>query len=138
MGISEVCSPVTRKGSKVASGQPLTPGARSNPSRGPQMDSVPPQPAHGRVSKDQQQEPQEPDLAQRRVSGDQQQEPEPARTPAPRNDSVRNDIVVSGRSVFFSPGNNFANFPSSAPGAQSVRSGEKRSLWGRLKIFGCV
>jgi hypothetical protein len=27
-------SPVTRKGSKVSSGQPLGPGARSNPSRG--------------------------------------------------------------------------------------------------------
>ena len=31
MGISDVCSPVTRKGSKVASGQPLSPGARSAP-----------------------------------------------------------------------------------------------------------
>jgi hypothetical protein len=29
----EVCSPVTRKGSKVGSGQPLSPGARSAPSR---------------------------------------------------------------------------------------------------------
>jgi hypothetical protein len=33
MGISEVCSPVTIRGSKVASGQPLSPGAKSNPSR---------------------------------------------------------------------------------------------------------
>jgi hypothetical protein len=32
MGISDVCSPVTRKGSKVASGQPMSPGARSDPS----------------------------------------------------------------------------------------------------------
>jgi hypothetical protein len=49
MGISEVNSPVQRKGSKVGSGQPLSPGARSNPSRGETMDSVPPQPTHGRV-----------------------------------------------------------------------------------------
>ena len=42
----EVCSPVSRPGSKVGSGQPLSPGARSNPSRGsgPQADSVPSQP----------------------------------------------------------------------------------------------
>jgi len=33
MGISDVCSPVTRKGSKVASGQPMSPGARSAPGR---------------------------------------------------------------------------------------------------------
>ena len=48
MGISDVASPVTRKGSKVASGQPLSPGARSNPDRagGPKFDSVPPQPQH--------------------------------------------------------------------------------------------
>jgi len=48
MGISEVCSPVTRRGSKVASGQPLSPGARSDPGRegGPKFDSVPPQPQH--------------------------------------------------------------------------------------------
>jgi len=48
MGISDVCSPVTRKGSKVASGQPLSPGARSNPSRGDAAaaHSVPAQPAH--------------------------------------------------------------------------------------------
>ena len=41
----EVCSPVSRPGSKVGSGQPMSPGARSNPSRGsgPQADSVPPQ-----------------------------------------------------------------------------------------------
>ena len=46
MGISDVASPVTRKGSKVASGQPLSPGARSNPDRagGPKFDSVQPQP----------------------------------------------------------------------------------------------
>jgi hypothetical protein len=30
----EVQSPVSRRGSKVGSGQPLSPGARSNPSRG--------------------------------------------------------------------------------------------------------
>ena len=33
MGISDVCSPASRKGSKVASGQPLSPGARSAPGR---------------------------------------------------------------------------------------------------------
>jgi hypothetical protein len=32
MGISDVCSPVSRKNSKVGSGQPLSPGARSAPS----------------------------------------------------------------------------------------------------------
>ena len=52
MGIADVCSPVTRKGSKVGSNQPLGPGARSNPSRGDsqKFDSVPPQPSHVRVS----------------------------------------------------------------------------------------
>jgi hypothetical protein len=46
--MAEVESPVTRKGSKVGSGQPMSPGARSNPSRGsgPQTDSVPPQSSH--------------------------------------------------------------------------------------------
>jgi hypothetical protein len=39
MGISEVVSPVSRKGSKVGSGPPISPGARSMP-RG---DSVPEQ-----------------------------------------------------------------------------------------------
>jgi hypothetical protein len=44
MGISEVVSPVTRRGSKVASGQPLSPGARSDPGRegGPKFDNVQP------------------------------------------------------------------------------------------------
>jgi hypothetical protein len=42
----EIQSPVTRKGSKVGSGQPLSPGARSNPSRG-RSDSIPQQPSHG-------------------------------------------------------------------------------------------
>jgi hypothetical protein len=48
MGITEACSPVSRKGSKVGSGQPLSPGARSDPGRvgGPKWDSVPPQPQH--------------------------------------------------------------------------------------------
>jgi hypothetical protein len=41
----EICSPVTRKGSNVGSGQPLSPGARSNSSRG-RADSVPLQPGH--------------------------------------------------------------------------------------------
>jgi hypothetical protein len=45
MGISDVISPVTRKGSKVGSGQPMSPGARSDPSRGDQTEapSVEPQ-----------------------------------------------------------------------------------------------
>jgi hypothetical protein len=45
----EICSPVSRPGSKVGSGQPMSPGARSSPSRsaGPQIDSIPPQPTHG-------------------------------------------------------------------------------------------
>ena len=44
----EMCSPVSRPGSKVGSGQPLSPGARSNPSRGNgvSIDSVCPQPSH--------------------------------------------------------------------------------------------
>jgi hypothetical protein len=48
MGISEVVSPVTRRGSKVGSNQPLSPGARSDPGRegDPKFDSVPKQPAH--------------------------------------------------------------------------------------------
>jgi len=46
--VKEVCSPVSRPGSKVACGQPMSPGARSNPSRaeGPRFDSVPPQLQH--------------------------------------------------------------------------------------------
>jgi hypothetical protein len=45
--MAEVESPVTQKGSKVGSGQPMSPGAKSSPSRGsgPQADSVPSQPA---------------------------------------------------------------------------------------------
>jgi len=48
MGISDVISPVSRKGSKVGSvsGQPLSPGARSDPGRGDQTEapSVQPEP----------------------------------------------------------------------------------------------
>ena len=44
--MAEVESPVTRKGSKVGSGQPLSPGARSNPSRG-HTDSIPARPTYG-------------------------------------------------------------------------------------------
>jgi hypothetical protein len=52
MGITETCSPVSRKGSKVGSDQPLSPGAQSNPSRagGARFDSVPPQPPRTRAS----------------------------------------------------------------------------------------
>jgi hypothetical protein len=48
----EVCSPVSRKGSKVGSGPlGLSPGARSNPSRASErLDSVPAQPTHARTS----------------------------------------------------------------------------------------
>ena len=42
----EVRSPVCRPGSKVGSSQPLSPGARSNPSRG-RTDSIPARPSHG-------------------------------------------------------------------------------------------
>jgi hypothetical protein len=38
MGISDVASPVTGKGSKVGSAQPLSPGARSAPGRGDQTE----------------------------------------------------------------------------------------------------
>jgi hypothetical protein len=52
MGIIENCSPVSRKGSKVGSGQPMSPGAKSNPSRADarRPDSVPAQPSNARVS----------------------------------------------------------------------------------------
>jgi hypothetical protein len=55
----EVCSPVTRKGSKVGSGQPMSPGAFSNPSRagGAGFDSVPAQPPHARISLSEQGQP---------------------------------------------------------------------------------
>ena len=48
-----VQSPVSRKGSKIGSEQPMSPGAHSSPSRneGPQFDSVPPQPARGGTSR---------------------------------------------------------------------------------------
>jgi hypothetical protein len=39
MGISDVISPVSRKGSKVASGQPMSPGARSAPGGGDQTEA---------------------------------------------------------------------------------------------------
>ncbi len=41
-----VCSPVSRPGSKVGSGQPMSPGARSNPSRG-RTDSIAARPSYG-------------------------------------------------------------------------------------------
>jgi hypothetical protein len=46
MGICEVVSPISRKGSKVGSGQPLSPGARSDPSRRDQAEapSIQPEP----------------------------------------------------------------------------------------------
>jgi hypothetical protein len=50
MSEREVCSPVSRPGSKVGSGQPPSPGARSNPSRG-RTDSFSPQPSNARVSR---------------------------------------------------------------------------------------
>jgi hypothetical protein len=31
---TEVCSPISRRGSAVGSGQPMSPGARSDPGRG--------------------------------------------------------------------------------------------------------
>jgi hypothetical protein len=48
MSEQEVQSPVSRKGSKVGSNQPLSPGARSDPGRaeGPRFDSDPSQPPH--------------------------------------------------------------------------------------------
>jgi hypothetical protein len=53
MAEREVMSPVTQKGSKVGSNQPLSPGAKSSPSLGggQRFDSVPPQPS--RVSRHQ-------------------------------------------------------------------------------------
>jgi hypothetical protein len=63
MGISEVCSSVSRKGFKVGSvaGTPLSPGARSAP--GQREDSVPAQPKHG-ASAHQEPPPQESPLVQ--------------------------------------------------------------------------
>jgi hypothetical protein len=58
--MAEVNSPVNRKGSKVGSNQPMSPGARTNPSRGggPQTDSVPPpQASHGGASRHSTEEP---------------------------------------------------------------------------------
>jgi hypothetical protein len=49
--VKEVCSPVTRPGSKVGSGQPMSPGARSMPGAGDRKDSVSPQPAHGKTGR---------------------------------------------------------------------------------------
>jgi hypothetical protein len=47
MPIKDVCSPVSRPGSKVGSNQPLSPGAQSSPSRArATADSVPAQPRH--------------------------------------------------------------------------------------------
>ena len=46
MAECEVNSPVNRKGSKVGSGQPLSPGARTNPSCG-RTDPISAQPSHG-------------------------------------------------------------------------------------------
>jgi hypothetical protein len=50
-------SPVTRKGSKVGSNQPMSPGARSMPGAGDRRDSVPAQPAPGTVSRGAEPEP---------------------------------------------------------------------------------
>ena len=38
IGISDVYSPVSRKGSKISGGQPMSPGARSAPGRGDQTE----------------------------------------------------------------------------------------------------
>jgi hypothetical protein len=46
MAEQEVRSPVCRPGSKVGSGQPMSPGARSNSSRG-RTDSIPAHPSYG-------------------------------------------------------------------------------------------
>jgi hypothetical protein len=54
---TEVVSPVTRKGSKVGSNQPLSPGARSSPSRGVSADSIPAQNPHGGASRHSTEEP---------------------------------------------------------------------------------
>ena len=46
MAEREVMSPVTQKGSKVGSGQPMSPGARSNPSLG-HTDTISARPSYG-------------------------------------------------------------------------------------------
>ena len=53
----EVCSPVSRPGSKVGSGQPMSPGACSMPGAGDRRDSVLQRPAHGTVSRGAEPEP---------------------------------------------------------------------------------
>jgi len=65
MGISEVSSPVSRKGSKVDSGQPLSPGARSAPGRVDQTEA----PAA------------EPELQRRDRAAAHQEQPIPSSTP---------------------------------------------------------
>ena len=52
MGISEISSPVSRKGSKLSGNIPgSSPGAKSNPSRArATADSIPHQSPHARVS----------------------------------------------------------------------------------------
>jgi hypothetical protein len=50
MPITEVLSPVSRKGSKVGSNPPLSPGARSDPGRAT-TDRVPAQPSHETTSR---------------------------------------------------------------------------------------
>jgi hypothetical protein len=63
----EVCSPVSMKGSKVGSGQPMSPGARSNPSarRG---DSVP-EPTHQTASPVRSHSSKEPEGGEAKVVG---------------------------------------------------------------------
>jgi hypothetical protein len=51
----DVCSPVSIKGSRVGSGAPMSPGARTNPSRA-SADSVPDQPRNEPEPKQQTQE----------------------------------------------------------------------------------
>jgi hypothetical protein len=65
MGISDVVSPISRKGSKVGSGQPLSPGARSAPGRVDQTEA----PAA------------EPELQRRDRAAAHQEQPIPSSTP---------------------------------------------------------
>ena len=61
---TEICSPISRKGSKAGSNQPLVPGTNTNPSvsnfHRATADSVPAQPSHGAPSRHSEETKEEP------------------------------------------------------------------------------
>jgi hypothetical protein len=108
MGISEVCSPISRKGSKVGSSQPLSPGARSMPGA---SDSVPEQKTEQRrhdheQGEEPEQSPVEPHVHVHGVDPD----------PEAKGDSLgvmqRLANRIMGRDRRAEPGYTFRNFPT--------------------------